>query len=1136
MTKRKFLLLCFLLTLGIVGIENVSAQTARLSFNMVNKTVKEVLDEVEKQSDFVFFYSDGTVDLKKTVTLEVKDQPVDQVLNRLFAGSDNTYTIKNRQVYINKKAPAPEPETSAKSIELSGVVISGTDNQPVIGASVFIEGTGIGTMTDVNGEYTLSVSAATKEITFQYMGYITLKLAVKDRNLFRLVTLYEDSQSLDEVTVVAFGKQKKSSVISSIETVKMSDLKVPAANLTGAFAGKIPGIISYQTSGEPGADNAQFFVRGVTTFGYKTSPLILIDGFEATSNDLARMQPDDIESFSILKDASATALYGARGANGIILVNTKPGKEGPVKINARMDMHVATPTRLPKMMDGVDYMRLYNEAQLTRSPEFGTFYSEQKIQSTLNNENPMAYPNVDWYNELFNNSTVNTKLNLNVSGGGGVATYYVAGGYDNETGLLKVDNLNNFNNNINIDRFHIRSNVIFKLTPTTTLDTRIQGRFERYTGPYNSASDIFNMVMNTNPVDFPAIYQPDAANLYTQHHLFGSTAIGATPKDNPYAEMVRGYEDRNENTITAQATLIQNLDFITKGLKLQGKASVNNWNYYSGKRSYKPYYYTMESYNQVTQDFKLYNLNPTDGSPSMGDVEPYRDATVQYYFEARLNWERSFDKHNVGVMTVGMAQENLITGGNSGDIFETLPERNLGNSGRISYDYDTRYFLEFNYGYNGSEKFTGQKQFGFFPSFGAGWLVSNEAFWASLKDKINTLKLKFTYGLVGNDAISERKNRFWFLSNVASGGNGYTWGEQFNGTYTGYTIDRYANLDMTWEVSQKYNLGLELGLFKDESLKLQIDIFRDIRDRIYGIRSSFPNSAGLEAGISGNAGKVQSQGIDASLDYQHFFNKDFWLTGRVNFTFAQNEYLKVDEKNFKDRYLSKIGQNINQQWGYIAERLFVDQAEIDNSPRQDFGKYEAGDIKYKDVNGDGIINANDMVPIGYPTVPEIQYGFGMSSGYKNVDFSFFFQGNARVSFFINPEVMDGGSPAKPTGIAPFANGRRNALAIVAESYWSETNPNVHAFWPRLSVDVLSNNTQSSTWWLRDASFLRLKSLELGYTVRGIKKLHLQDSRIYLSAENLFVISPFKMWDPEQGRNGLGYPIQRRFNVGIQLAF
>jgi len=465
----------------------------------------------------------------------------------------------------------------------------------------------------------------------------------------------------------------------------------------------------------------------------------------------------------------------------------------------------------------------------------------------------------------------------------------------------------------------------------------------------------------------------------------------------------------------------------------------------------------------------------------------------------------------------------------------------------MTYDFDSRYFVDFSFGYNGSEKFTGDKKFGFFPALGFGWIISNEAFWQSYKNTVSNLKLKATWGKGGNDAIAGREGRFFFLSNIRPSGGAYRWGTTFTNVYDGYTISRYANPDIGWEVSTKYNLGIELGLLKNEAIKLQADFFKENRSNIYMVRQNFPSTAGLEALISGNVGKVDAQGMDASIDVQHNFSNDFWMTGRGNFTYAVNKYVELDEKNYPDEYLKERGHAVTQQWGLIAERLFVDEYEVANSPKQDFGEYGAGDIKYKDVNGDGVVNQNDLVPMGFPAMeknvagqsepvkgaPQIQYGFGLSMGYKNFDFSFFFQGNARVSFFINPGV--GGGSDGNEGIAPFVN-FRNALPFIADSYWSEVNPDVHAFWPRLSTMPIVNNLVQSSWWLRDASFLRLKTVEMGYNLPWANKMKLNTCRIYFSCENLFVLSSFDLWDPEMGRKGLAYPPNRRFNMGVQLSF
>ncbi|MDR1864597.1 MAG: TonB-dependent receptor [Bacteroidales bacterium] len=1018
-----------------------------------------------------------------------------------------------------------------QGLSLTGVV-SDENGETMPGAAVQVKGTTRGTVTDIDGTFVLTDLKEDDVLEISFIGYQPQEVTVGTRKVIA-IEMKPSAAELEGVTVVAFGKQKKESVIASIEAVNTKDLRIASSNLTTAFAGKIPGLISYSTTGEPGADNAQFFIRGVTTFGYKVDPLILIDGFEASTDDLARTNPDDIESFSILKDASATVMYGARGANGIIVLTTKSGTEGNVKVSARVDVNVATPTKLLKMLDGVEYMRLYNQALVSRYDDqehdinetpTPPWYSEEKILATQRGENPMIYPNIDWYDMLFKQGTVNTKANISLSGGGKVANYYVSANVDRQTGLLKVDdqdNLNNFNNNIKINRFGLRSNVTFKLTKSTMLDTRISGRFERYNGPYIGASDIFRMVMESNPVDFPAVWTPDARNADTRWTLFGN----ADPmKVNPFAQMVRGYRENNESTITIQATLAQDLDFITPNLKFQLKASANTWNYTDGVRSYNPVYYALEQYDAFSEEYSLYNLTPNT-IPTLGDVAGGRDGNTHIYFEARLNWDKTWGKHSIGLMTVGIREEKILTNGQGGSIYYTLPERNLGNSGRFSYDFDKRYFAEVSYGYNGSEKFIGKKRFGFFPSFGAGWITSNEAFWGeNLKNIISLLKFKATYGKVGKDAIAERERRFFYLSEIVDGGGEYQWGNIFAGTYSGFHFERYANADISWEEATKYNLGIELGLFKDEAMKFQFDIFRDMRESIYMERENFPQTAGFERSIHGNVGRVSSQGFESSLDYKYSFSSDLWLTARANFTYSTNKVLAKDERNYRDEYRKAVGQPVDRRWGYVAERLFVDQEEIDNSPRQETGTYMRGDIKYLDVNGDGVVNGDDVVPMGYPFVPEVQYGFGLSGGYKQFDLSFFFQGNARVSFFISPAE-----------IAPFVD-RRNAPEIVARDSWSETHPDVHAFWPRLATYQVYNNVVESSWWLREGSFLRLKTLELGYTIPNVDRLKMTNIRIYFSGENLFSVSAFKLWDPEMGGNGLAYPINRRFNMGISVNF
>ena len=1018
---------------------------------------------------------------------------------------------------------------------IQGTVKDGVNQESMPGVTVHVKGTTRGVTTDGNGEFSISVSPG-DSIEFNFVGKRPITEVVGNRNILEII-MFDDDGMIEELVVTAFGRARRANVATSITAVNVRDLRVPASNFTSALAGNVAGVISFQPTGEPGADNAQFFIRGVTSFGYAQQPLILIDGFESSADDLARLQIDDIESFSVLKDAAAAVMYGARSANGIITITTKSGREGRQRISFRYDANYATPTQRINFLDGVTYMHMYNEAQETRNPMLGSYYNAQKIMMTERGEYPMIFPNIDWYEDMFNKGTWNHRANLNVSGGGPIANYFISGGIENETGLLKVDQRNNFNNNINIVRTFLRSNVTFKLSRTTTLDTRVTARFERYTGPFTSASDLYTIIMNSNPVDFPPVYEPDLANADTEHVLFGSTILtGAGIKANPYAQMVMGFDDRNETFIVAQATLNQELDFIVPGLSMSLKASADTYSKYSSRRRYYPYYYALQSFNQATGEYTLFPLNESTGNAFLSDVSPDRDAGSKYYFEGIIRWAGSYGPHSVGAQLVGTATENLY-GGGSTSIYETLPEKNLVAAGRFNYDYDQRYFTEFTFGYNGSEKFTGEKQYALFPAVAGAWMISNESFFEGFKATVPMLKLKASWGLGGNDAIGRRDERFRYMSHIDIGGDpfasGYRWGSNFMNAYGGYAITRYANPEITWERSAKTNLGFEVGLLRNEAITLQVELFQEKRSQIYWPRENFPATAGLSAGISGNVGKVDARGVDGQLVVQHYFNRFMWVQGRANFTYGRNKIVDIDERLYPDVYLRRKGAPVRQEWGLIAERLFIDEAEIINSPRQDFGEYMAGDIKYKDVNDDGVVDDNDRVSMGFPTTPEMQYGFGLSMGYRNFDFSFFMQGNARVSIFINPSV--GGGSDGNEGIAPFV-GFRNALPIVADNYWSETNPDPHAFWPRLSTIPLYNNIQQSSWWMRNGSFMRLKNVEVGYNVPNIERAFIENFRIYFTVENAYVWSRFKLWDPEMGRRGLAYPPNRRFNLGVKLDF
>ena len=1045
-----------------------------------------------------------------------------------------TFALGTHQVAVaaSNEPPVVTEAKVAAPVTITGRVIDELGD-PLPGVTIAIEGSTRGVITDIDGTFSIEMNVG-ESLRISYIGMETQVIQVKDSKPLT-IKMVQKTDELDEVTVVAFAKQKKESVLASVATVKPAELRAPTSNLTTALAGRIAGVISYQRSGEPGADDADFFVRGVTTFGYKKDPLILIDGVEMTSSDLSRLQVDDIASFSIMKDATATALYGSRGANGVILVTTKGGNEGPAKISARVEVSHSAPTQSTKWADPIRYMELENEASLYDNGILK--HSYQKVANTKAGLNPNVYPAVDWYDQLFKESTTNYRANMNISGGSQVARYYIAGTFSKDEGALKSARQNNFNNNINLNRYLLRANVDVNISKTTTATVRLHGTMDDYSGPIYEGSQIYSMITQTSPVLYPPYYQPDKANETTPYLLYGNYDTGNYL--NPYAEMTRGYKDRNQSLMMAQVELNQDLKFITEGLKARFMFNTNRRSDYAVKRQYNPYYFSVGSYDPLTDTYVLSALNPDDGTDYLTSDEAGKTVTTNTYLETAVNYDRIFgEKHAVsGLMVFTMRSE--LTSTDSDDVQGSLPTRNMGLAGRFTYSFDDRYFVEANFGYNGSERFAEKERWGFFPSVGLGYLISNEPFWNdNLKKVINKLKFKATYGLVGNDAVGDSKDRFFYLSNVSLNDDDmkYTWGIPGNTTtVNGVSISRYANPEVTWEVSAKTNLGIELGLFN--TMELQVDIFRDDRSKILMERADLPGTLGLEADPQANVGEARSQGIDLSLDYNQSFNKDFWMSGRLNFTYAHSEYKVYEEPDYADTpWRSRIGYSTGQQWGYVAERLFIDQADIDNSPTQTFGDYKPGDIKYKDINGDGQITSADQVPIGYPKSPEINYGFGLSMGYKGFDFSFFFQGLGRESFWIDYNKT-----------APFINqdddwddyiGVNQLLQVIADNHWSVSNRDPYAFWPRLSTEKVNNNSQRSTWFMRDGSFLRLKSLEIGYTLpkKWLKKLGMDTVRIYYSGTNLLCFSKFDLWDPEMAEDGLGYPIQRVNNIGINFSF
>lgn len=1021
----------------------------------------------------------------------------------------------------------------AQTKTVKGVIYEEETGEPMPGATVSVEGSTRGVMTDLDGSFELTGVKPTDKLKFECLGKETQVLQVGTMTNF-VVKLKNAANELDEVTVVAFGKQRKESVIGSISTVDVKTLKVPSSNLTTALAGNVAGVIAYQRTGEPGQDNADFFVRGITTFGANTSPLILIDNIELTSTDLARLQPDDIESFSIMKDATATALYGARGANGVIFVTTKRGQEGPAKIFARVETSISAPTDVVELADPVTYMKSYNEAISTRDPLGELMYTYDKIEQTGKpGANRLIYPANDWYDMLFKDFATSYRANVSARGGGKVATYYVSGAYTEDTGVLKVDKRNSFNNNIDDKNYTLRSNVDINVTPTTKLAVRLTGNFRDYQGPLNGGSDVYRQVMHSDPVLFPAYYPVDEEHVGIQHIMFGNYEDGSYI--NPYANLVKGYKNYQRSQMIAAVQLEQDLKFITKGLSFMTLFNLTRLSEFTVNRQFNPYWYRLDRYDSYTGEYHVNRINE-NGTDYLTYSESGKTVKNTMYSETRLNYNRSFGKHDVTGLLVFTASESLTA--NAGSLQLSLPSRNAGLSGRFTYGYDKRYFVEYNFGYNGSERFHKSHRWGFFPSAGLAWMMSNEKWFKPLTKVVSNLKLRYSYGLVGNDNIGSSSNRFYYLSEMSmnNSGLGASFGETRNVSYNGIGVVRYANEAITWEKSYKSNYALELGLFK--KLDIIAEYFTEHRTDIFMQRADIPNTMGLQAAVYGNIGQARSKGIDIQADYKQAWASGLWASARANFTYSTGKYDVYEEPTYPESYRQHAGRSIRQTWGYIAERLFVDDEDAANSPSQAaFGsQYGGGDIKYTDVNGDGVITNADMVPIGYPTSPEIIYGFGVSLGHKGFDFSVFFQGLGRESFWIDATSAYSTKYNK-YGTAPFVNNGQ-LLKAYSDSHWSEDNRDIYALYPRYSAYENHNNTQVSTWWMRDGSFVRLKQMEFGYTLpqKLTNKIHIDNLRVYFQGNNLLCWSKFKLWDPELAGEGFNYPIQRTFNIGVNVTF
>nr|WP_262497835.1 TonB-dependent receptor [Parabacteroides pacaensis] len=978
------------------------------------------------------------------------------------------------------------------------------------GVNIVVKGTTIGTTTDLDGNYFITVPDKKSILVFQYVGFVSQEIPVGNQ-LNINVELKENVTDLEEVVVVGFGKQKKVSVVGSITTIEPKKLQVGTTrSMSNNLVGQLSGVIGAQRSGEPGYDNSSFFIRGISSFNGSNNPLILVDGIE---RDLNNIDPAEIESFSILKDASASAVYGVRGANGVILINTKRGKVGKPSVNIRFEQGMTMLGKLPDFVDSYDYLSLVNEIAIDEGKPAP--YKQEIIDKYRTGEDPDLYPNVNWVDAITKDMGQNTRANLEVSGGSEILRYSLVGSFYHEGGIIDRDKSQEWDSGSKLSRYNVRSNVDVNVTPTTLFRVNIGGYLQERRRAPGSVDDLFSLAFETPPYVHPTRY-----------------STGEIPRvknrANPWSVATQcGYESYSASKIESLFSLEQDLKFLLPGLKVKGIFSFDRYSANSVYRTKTPDYYNPATGRNPdgTLDLTIADY----GQVFLGYSNGSEYGNKSTYIEAALNYDKSFGKHTVGVMFM-YNQRSLDEG-------EKLPFRFQGIAGRASYTFDNKYIAEFNFGYNGSENFAPGHRFGFFPSVAAGWVISEEAFMEPYKDTFTTLKIRGSYGLVGNDCLgAERKTiRFPYLTTIGDTG-GYNWGMEAEYYRAGRWEGLVGSPVLTWEKVKKMNIGIDLGLWN--AVDLSVDYFNDNRYDIFMQRQTIPSSSGFIQTPYANYGKTNNKGVDLSLSVNKQFGKDWTVMVRGTFTYAKSEVTEKDEPaGIIGTNRARTGHPINQIFGLIDDGLFTEDDFVDvengvlkdNIPLHTFSdKVRPGDIKYKDINDDGKISSLDECAIGGTWDPQIVYGFGATLKYKQIDLGFFFQGNGRTYRIIGGNNFIPGCGA----------GMGNIYSNFAD-HWTEDNPRQDAFWPRLSSTNNSNNNRASTWWLHNMSMLRLKNVELGYSFSKEKLLpsFIKSARIFIAGSNLLQFSNFDMWDPEvDTSNGLRYPIMKSVSVGFDINF
>ena len=1015
-----------------------------------------------------------------------------------------------------------------ESIVVTGVVTD-TNKEPMIGVNVSISNIpGLGAITDLNGKYSIKMPPYHK-LVFTYIGFEKVEVLVKEQRTVNVTMKEASAREIDEVVITGTGAQKKLTVTGAITNVDVDVLKAnPSGSMANALAGNVPGILAMQTSGKPGSVS-EFWIRGISTFGASNSALVLVDGFERSLDEI---NVEDVESFSVLKDASATAIYGSKGANGVVLITTKHGKAGKINISAKAETFYNMLTQVPDFVDGYTYASMANEAKITRNLE--PLYKADELEIFRLGLDPDLYPNVNWIDELLRKGSWSTRATLSMNGGGNTARYYVSGSYLDQQGMYKVDKaLKDYNTNANFRRWNYRMNVDIDITKSTLLKVGVSGSLQKANDSGVGSDAIWTALMGYNAIMVPKLYSNGYVPAYGNDN---------GDRFNPWVQAtMTGYRENWKNNIQTNVTLEQKLDFITKGLRFVGRFGYdtenNNWinrrkwpEQWKAKR-FRATDGTLD-YDRVAEERKMFQESGSDGLRNE-------------FFEAELHYSRGFKHHHLGGTLKYNQSSKIKTVGLGDDLKQGIARRNQGLAGRFTYNWNYRYFIDFNFGYTGSENFAAGHRFGFFPAISGAWNIAEESLIKKHLKWMNMSKIRYSYGKVGNDNLGN--TRFPYLYDIETmtkkdgdktvDTGGYNFGDYtFDRYYGGMRYSSLSSPNVTWEIATKHDLGIDFSFFNDK-LSGSVDYFNEKREGIYMLREYLPGIVGLESNPSANVGKVTSEGFDGHFTFRQKLGA-VGLTIRSNITYSKNEIVDRDEENNYYWYKMQKGHRVNQARGLISLGLFKDYDDIRNSPVQDFDGYKVmpGDIKYKDVNGDGKIDGNDQVAIGATTKPNLIYGFGIAANWKGLDVNLHFQGAGKSTYFIDGSTVHMFKLGDGWGnvLSEMANSNRWISADISGDPATE-NPN--AEYPRLSYGPNSNNYQQSTYWLRNGSYLRLKTVEVGYTLptQLVNKVHFNTVRIFFVGTNLLTWSAFKLWDPEMGStDGKRYPLSKNLSLGISV--